>query len=195
MLRYLLRSGEVLTSVYVESAALEMHSFGLGETIGQAQLRNVNGLGEYDRTDSSIHGSITLSLMGDPTLTMNIVPPVTNVTASLSGEVVNINWTGNSPKYRVYRASSLTGDFQVIAETDQLTFTDPSPGANRLYMVRAVDLIQSRSGSYYAGSTGVIAEANSRLSPGKNPVNPLYPVKPLSTSHVLQDLDDWMQTS
>ncbi|MBC8105704.1 MAG: fibronectin type III domain-containing protein [Anaerolineae bacterium] len=194
MLRYLLRSGEALTNIYVESAPLEMHSFGSGETIGQSLLRTINSKGEYDRSASSIHGSITLNLMGDPTLTMNIVQPVSSATATIGAGVVQVAWTGTPAAiYRVYRASSINSDFEFIGETDKTAFTDNSPGANHLYMVRAIELQQSRSGSYFAGSTGAIVDAVTRFVPVKNlpPVN--APIKPGPTQSVMKDLEDWIR--
>ena len=166
-----------------------------GETIGQAALRNWNNTGEYDRSESSIHGSITLSLMGDPTLTMNIVQPASNVTATPSNGQMNVNWSGNALAYRVYRASSLDGDFEFVGETSKTSFTDPSPGTNHLYLVRAVRFIESRSGSYLAGSTGIIADANSRTFPGKNPPTVPFRGKSLTIKNVMSDLEDWIAES
>jgi hypothetical protein len=188
MLRYLLRAGETLTSVYVEAAPFEMHSFGLGETIGHAQIRNLSSRGEYNRSESSIPGSITLSLMGDPTLMMNPVQPVTQVSAMRSGKQVTVSWTGNAPSYRVYRAASLDGDFEFVGETSNTTLVDPAAGAHQLYMVRAIKLIQSRSGSYFAGSTGVIAQSTSKLAP----ITPVRPSTPVSIRDAMRDLEEWL---
>ncbi|CAN5583874.1 hypothetical protein BH09PLA1_BH09PLA1_08340 [soil metagenome] len=193
ILRYLLRSGEVLSNIYVEASPIEMHSFAMGESIGQSLLRTLNSTGEYDRRFSSVRGSITLNLMGDPTLNMYVVPPVSDVKATVSKGAAQISWTGTqAAMYRVYRASSINGDFEFIGETVETTFTDSSPGANDLYMVRAIELQESRSGSFFAGSTGVIVDAATRVIPTRNLPPVKNPILAATTRNVMRELEDWM---
>ena len=141
-----------------------LHHMGLGETIGySARLsqNNRNG-GTYSPQNYATH-DIHIALMGDPTLRLHpVIPPSgLNGTASIKG--MTLSWTSSPDTdlqgYHVYRATApsaafvrLTGD----SPLQQTTFTDSTATTNSFtYMVRAIKLEHSGSGTYLNPSQGI----------------------------------------
>jgi uncharacterized repeat protein (TIGR02543 family) len=143
------------------------HHMGLGEPIGYALLPSTTS-GIYAYSGNSSMNSIHIALMGDPTLRLKYVKPVTNATAVVQGASVNLSWTASAEPdgvagYRVYRAANLAGPYTQLTSSRQtgLSFSDSSPlTGNNFYQVRAIKLETSSSGSYYNTSSGAIASAN-----------------------------------
>jgi hypothetical protein len=135
----------------------------LGEPIGfGARLTQNNGPGGLYRNQvNSCAGQTHIALMGDPTLRLHVVAPPTDVTLSNALEGVNLTWTAAKDSvcgYYVYRAASLNGPFTRLTQSlvKENSFKDSNnPGA--IYMVRAVTLEVSASGSYYNPSQGAFA--------------------------------------
>jgi len=112
--------------------------------------------------------------MGDPTLRNDIVSPVSNVVATKAGLNCNISWSASTQTnvlgYNIYMKNAVNTDYvkinsNLIAGT---TYTDNCllhPGVYK-YMVRAVVLEVSPSGSYYNMSEGIAdtCQNNSSLS-------------------------------
>ncbi len=155
------------------------HHLGLGETLGySARLTQNNGSGGLYRNQiNSAAGGIHVALMGDPTLRLHAVAPVSNLQATSGGANVNLTWTGSSDSvagYHVYRASSASGPFTRVTTTPitQTTYSDTgaTAGANT-YMVRAVKLENTTSGSYYNQSQGIFATASSTGGSGSGNTN------------------------
>ncbi len=135
----------------------------LGETIGYgARLTQNNGpTGLYRNEMNSCAGQIHIALMGDPTLRMHIVAPPSRLTSSIDDKGVNLSWLASLDSvlgYHVYRASDTDGPFTRLTTSPIATtsYTDASPSAtpSSIYMVRAVKLEVSASGSYYNASQG-----------------------------------------
>jgi hypothetical protein len=166
LLREVLADGEALIDIWVEYAPLELHPLGLGQTVGQSLLRTLNNTGEYDQgRPSSTWGSITLNLMGDPTLRMTVVPPVSGASAMIDMDgAAHVSWEPmGGATFRVYRAVSMDGPFEFVGETVKNSFLDPTPGEHPVYMIRAVTLQQTFTATYYAGSTGTFVQATQRV--------------------------------
>jgi hypothetical protein len=76
--------------------------------------------------------------------------------------VVNINWSASADKdvigYYVYRAPAMNAPFTKLTANmlTSTTFQDANPLAQDVYMVRAVKLQQSGSGTYYNLSEGIM---------------------------------------
>jgi hypothetical protein len=115
-----------------------------------------------------------ISLLGDPTLRMDVVKPVTNVTAKPAGASVSVSWTADASEqtgvtYRLYRAQSTgtTAFGQLNWEMLQsgltgTTYTDSSSALSAgayIYMVRAEKLQQAATGGYYNLSQGMFGVA------------------------------------
>lgn len=140
-----------------------VHHMGLGETIGySARLSQNNATnGVYSPPNVGTRGVHT-ALFGDPTLRLHPVKPVGNLLATL-GTGVNLSWTSSPDTaiqgYYVYRSSSRFGPFTRISGANPVagtTFSDASGTASSVYMVRALKLETSASGTYYNLSQGIL---------------------------------------
>ncbi len=147
-----------LTSAWSGQPYWIIHPMALGETIGFSSLLTQNNSGLYDAN----YGlqSISIALMGDPTLRMHIVAPPSALLVSSNGSGgVNLSWNASPDTvlgYHVYCATTSAGPFTRLT-TNLLTglnYTDPAASTN-VYMVRAVKLEVSGSGSYYNASQGI----------------------------------------
>jgi hypothetical protein len=132
---------------------------GLGETIGYSTRLNQNNYGVlYD--DNSDAREVHIALMGDPTLRMHIVAPPSALLVSSNGSGgVNLSWNASPDAvlgYHVYCAPTSAGPFARLTTNvlTSLSYTDPLVSTN-VYMVRAVKLEVSGSGSYYNASEGI----------------------------------------
>jgi hypothetical protein len=168
-----------LASVWSGRPHWFMHHMALGETIGySARLTQNNAPGGlYLNQINSCAGQIHIALMGDPTLRMHIVAPPTNLQLSTNGGGTTLSWVGSSDSvlgYHVYRASTATGPFTRLTSTlaTANTFTDASTASGSTYMVRAVKLETSGSGTYYNPSQGIfISSGNGNQGIVVNPTN------------------------
>lgn len=159
-LRAPLAQGKTLTNVWSGRPHWQFHHMGLGENIGYDVRASQNNSSLYF---SSYGGRfIHLALMGDPTLINDIIAPVSNVIATTSGTNCNITWTASTDAvlgYYIYMKNDTMTDYvrlnqNIITAT---SYTDPCllyPGIYT-YMVRAIRLEVSPSGSYYNLSTGI----------------------------------------
>jgi hypothetical protein len=165
-LRAPLGSGYCLTVMWDGRPHWWLHHMALGETIGystRVSQNNVAG-GLYSTQNWGTH-RIHMALMGDPTLRLHPVIPPANLSAT-SSTGVSLNWTASSDSaiqgYLVYRGNSLNGPFTKISGSALLSktrFTDPSGTPGNIYMVRAVKLEQSASGTYFNPSVGAFIQA------------------------------------
>ncbi len=137
-----------------------LHHMALGEPIGfSARLTQNNGPdGLYQNQVNNGAGDIQIALMGDPTLRMHVVAPPEEATVSTNGDAVTIDWSASPDDvlgYNVYEAPAPEGPFsRVNAEmirSESFTARGPLAGA---YMVRAVKLERSASGTYFNASQG-----------------------------------------
>ena len=151
-----------LTSAWVGRPYWQFHHMALGETIGFSTRLSQNNDGLLYDVNSDGR-SVHIALMGDPTLRMHIVAPPSGllVTANASGGL-DLSWTASPDTvlgYHVYRAPTAAGPFTRL-NTDLITgtsYTDPVVTTN-VYMVRAVKLEVSGSGSYYNASQGIFGQ-------------------------------------
>ncbi len=157
-LRAPLAKGRALTSVWSGRPHWQFHHMGLGEHIGYDVRLSQNNNGLY----YSNYGArfVHMSFMGDPTLRNDVVAPVTDVIAQANGSEVNITWTAspdNAIGYHIYRRVSEEAYTRInFAPVLSTSFTDTClmPGTYN-YMVRALILQTSPSGTYYNMSQGI----------------------------------------
>ena len=181
-------NGYGLTSTSSLGAAPNFWHMGMGETVGdnlvftQKGQPNV-GTGSYNALQ---YVSRETALMGDPTLRMAVVKPATDVHAAIciseEGQDVGaiVSWTPSPDQtvigYRLYRATSMDGPFVRVGgdlSASSTYFIDPT-GTNRdntgsvkyTYMVRAVKLETSNTGSYFNLSQGAFSQVDSGLTVG-----------------------------
>jgi hypothetical protein len=135
------------------------HHMALGEPIGFSARLTMNNAGLYQNQINNFMRGIHIALMGDPTLRMHPVAPPSNFSASGA----SLSWSAspdNVSGYLVYRAGSPNGPFTRLNDSfvQGTSFTDPGGASgNATYMVRAVKLEQTPSGTYYNPSQGVFA--------------------------------------
>ncbi len=147
-----------------------LHPMALGKDIGYCARLTQNNLEyfapnlTYEQLDYPLSRgmrSVHAALMGDPTLRLHAVMPVTNVAAVNGTGNLAINWTASTDTvvgYHVYRSPSTNGPFtrltaNVVTGT---SYTDATvTTGTHTYMVRAVKLETSASGSYYNLSQGI----------------------------------------
>jgi hypothetical protein len=150
-----------LTSAWVGRPYWQLHHMALGETIGFSTRLSQNNDSLYA---SGLYSRwVHIALMGDPTLRMHIVAPPSGFLVATNGfGGVDLSWNASPDTvlgYHVYRAPTAAGPFTRLT-TDLISgtnYTDPVL-TNNVYMVRAVKLEVSGSGSYYNASQGIFQD-------------------------------------
>jgi hypothetical protein len=157
-----------------------LHHMALGEPIGfGARLTQNNGAnGLYRNQINSVAGHAHAALMGDPTLRMHPVGPATSATASSVIGGVQVSWTAAKDSvlgYYVYRAATANGPFTRLTSTPVTgtSWLDKSASGTRSYMVRAIKLETSASGTYYNLSQGAFTTGTGSVTnqPGNSNTN------------------------
>jgi hypothetical protein len=151
-------------------------NFGLASLWTMDQDYNLNGLALGDTLGESLRMALNVNivnrdnqnftcLVGDPTLRLHVLPPPSNAQARKAGARAELTWTPSSDsdaQYYVYRSSTTNSAF-----TRRLTpvpiadsrFIDENPiKSEKFYMVRALKLKSSGSGSYTNLSQGVFTD-------------------------------------
>lgn len=170
-----------LTSCFGGFPHYFFHHMALGETIGfgllLSQNNKTNGL--Y-RPQAQGTYQVHITLLGDPTLRLHPVIPPNDLTASVSETGVALNWRASVDTdlrgYHVYRAASPAGPFVRLNGGALITstgFADAPPSGRQTYMVRAVKLDRSGSGTYFNFSQGIFASVQTGSDPTEPP--PLSP--------------------
>ncbi len=169
LLRSVLASSPLtLASAWAGRPHWQLHHLGLGETLGFCARATQNNPNLYQANYGA--QGVHVALLGDPTLRLHPVAPPT-------GFVIRTNTSGGlrlawqpSPDpvvgYHVYRAATPAGPFARLTPGFGVTneFVDPS-GAGQTYLLRAVKLEVTPSGSYYNLSQGVFQDAVGSFGP------------------------------
>ena len=169
-LRAQIAGGQGLTSVWSAIPNWWFHHMGMGDPIGFSAIQSMNNGMVYTPQNSGwqgpTHGRVHLGLMGDPSLRMKMVAPPTSLQVSNSGGNASFSWTASPDAvqgYYLYQFDQSTGAVSRVVPTliTGTTFLSPTVPfvAGREYMVRAVKLETSTSGSYFNLSLGSIATA------------------------------------
>lgn len=151
----------ILTSCWSGRPHYVFHHMGMGETIGRCIRRTQNNYTTYYCGLSKSKKAIHISLMGDPTLRMHMVGPVENLNAENHNNAISLNWKSPDDEiigYYVYRQDNITNKFEQLNKefiTDTFYTDDLPQQGNNYYMVRALQLTQTASGSYYNLSQGI----------------------------------------
>ncbi len=158
-LRAALASGNTLTNVWSGRPHWQFHHMAMGENIGYSALWAYSN-NEY--TSNLGKRFVHIALMGDPTLRMHVIAPPADLQALESNNNVDLNWvasTDNVLGYYIYRKENPTDTFQRITSDIVVgtSFTDVGVKAQTKYhyLLRAVALEETPSGSYYNLSQGV----------------------------------------
>ena len=147
-----------------------LYHMALGETVGYGARTSQNNAGfatggyVLNVAGRGVH----IALMGDPTLRLHPVLPVTNLVVDSSSGMPSLTWIASADSniegYTVLRASTAAGPFDSIggALIAGTGFTDRTgtPGQSYSYQVRAVKLETSASGTYLNSSQGVFGSGS-----------------------------------
>ncbi|MEW6302594.1 MAG: Ig-like domain-containing protein [Verrucomicrobiota bacterium] len=147
------------------------HHMGLGETIGFSTRLTQNNSGLYRNHSNPFMQRVHFALMGDPTLRLHPVAPPAELRSDIVANGVRLSWSASPDAvagYHVYRAADPLGPFARLTASpvsgDSYTDATFNPGS-ATYMVRAVKLENTPSGTYYNPSQGVFATVNGNLPP------------------------------
>lgn len=161
-------SGWGLASMWMARPQWHLYHMAMGEPIGYGTRITQQNTTLYQSLTYpwNYNAGVHTALMGDPSLRDRVVSPISNLTISNPSEnTVSISWTASSDSglsgYHVYRSTSRYGVYTKITTTPttNTSYTDlvPYTGGNYFYMVRAVKLETSPSGTYYNQSQGIIS--------------------------------------
>jgi len=161
-----------LTAVWAGRPHWFVHHMALGETIGYGAKITMNGqLYHPHQHEREVH----IALMGDPTLRLHPVLPPSNVSAIKNSSGVALTWNNSSDTeiqgYNVYRANSAAGPFTRVNSSlvTSGSYTDTGSSAS-VYMVRAIKLESTPSGTYFNPSQGAFANATTGTESGPIPL-------------------------
>jgi len=166
--------GGALTCGWAGRPHWYLHPMGMGATIGEClQLTQDNGPGGYEPTGGFARG-VHIALMGDPTLRMHRVTPPESVRATSVDGGMHLAWRASPQegvRYHVYRAAAELGPYERLTPIplDDRGYRDTNGSPDAWYMVRAVALQHTPTGSYHNMSQGVFATAGSRAQSSANP--------------------------
>ena len=139
------------------------HHMGLGEPIGFSTRLTMNNSTLYQNETNNFTRAVYIALMGDPTLRLDPITRPGSLSASALNGSVTLAWTGSpdaTAGYHVFRATNAGGPFTRLT-TSAVTGTNFSEAGlsagNYYYMVRAVKMQTTPSGSYFNPSQGIFA--------------------------------------
>lgn len=188
-LRTALGSGDCLAVMWAGRPHWFMHHLALGETLGYSTLKTQNNRysGIYARENPGTF-LVHTALLGDPTLRLHPFQPPSDVRVEAGEGGAVVSWAPSLDPavygYVIYRAKSVNGPFQRIigakAVIAGLSFTDTGGSPRDSYMIRAMKVERSASGTYFNPSIGVIT-ALSDNGGGAIPATPSE-VRPLIIS-------------
>jgi len=178
-LRAPLAAGRALASFWAGRPHWQIHHMGLGEPIGYGTRLSQNNQNIYFA--GAFPRRIHIALMGDPTLRMQYINPPSALVLSPANNQNHVlaTWTaaaGTVLGYHLYAGQNELGPYtrvntQLITAT---TFTDTMPRAGvSWYMVRAVNLDTTASGTFYNASQGILSSITLTPSITTNTVQPL----------------------
>ncbi len=164
-MRTALGSGDCLAVMWTGRPHWWVHHMALGETLGYSTLKTQNNRfgGIYARENPGSYLTHT-SLLGDPTLRQHPFRPPTEVAVEASEDGAKVTWGPSQDPdvfgYVIYRAKSVDGPFARITPLNSVangrSFTDTGGSPRDSYMIRAVKVERTASGSYFNPSIGII---------------------------------------
>lgn len=150
----------LLTATWSGRPVYYFHQMALGQTIGYSALASANSPRNlYHSVFAS--NSVHMALMGDPSLRLHPITPITNLSLKKDCNKITLNWTKSSDTaisgYRIFRADNVDGEYKWVATVATDSFEDKSVKAGlHYYMVRAERLQKTPSGTYYNMALGVM---------------------------------------
>lgn len=168
-LRGALGCGDILTNAWSGRPIWQLYDMALGWHIGYSAKATQNASG-FIFGQGFGATSTHIALMGDPTLRLHAMKRPTDLVASFTEGNVQLGWSISpdaTQGYFVYRSTD-GGDWELIASNhSDSTYIDPCVTASTdyEYMVKAVRLEETGSGTYYNTSLGI----RTAISVAENP--------------------------
>jgi len=163
-------NGMSLASMWSGYPYSYLHHMNMGETIGYGTLISQNNRNTYIYQAEAVDTFFfskgkNVALMGDPSLRLHTVAPVSNLNTVINGTGIHLSWTASSDNvlgYHIYKLDTVTGMYIRLNTpiVTALTYRDNSPSNGKnYYMVRAV-LHENGTGSYNNLSQGIFDTIN-----------------------------------
>lgn len=169
-----------LTNVWSGVPNWYFHHMGMGDNIGYSYLASIKNVDTYVSQSGYLGGvndtayytsnRVQMNLLGDPSLRQVMVSPPTNLQVTNNGGNARFSWSASSNPgllgYYIYEITPST-----VSRLTSSPVTSPYNSAipfisGKAYMVKAVKLETSTTGTYYNTSLGTKANA-SGISPIK----------------------------
>jgi len=175
-LRAAIAQGQTLNAFWAGRPQWQVHHMALGENIGFSSLLTQNNSGNYFVSTLPYFGRwIHITLLGDPTTRMHYIAPPSNLMVVNNNNDADLTWTASPDVvlgYNIYRLDP-NGDSYTKVNSNIVTttiFTDNtvSIGGLNTYIVKAVDLKTTASGSYYNQSLGTSGSDNFSVGISEN---------------------------
>ncbi|MBL0044988.1 MAG: fibronectin type III domain-containing protein [Flavobacteriales bacterium] len=170
-----LGSGKGLTNVWAGIPNWWFHHMGMGDNIGYSTLATMNNTTLYVPQNPGWQGTpysrVHLGLMGDPSLRQLMVPMPSNLQVTNNGGIAAFAWTTTTgvDGYFVYDMGAANGIPVRLNPTmvTGSTFSSPTVPfiSGRQYMVRAVKMETTPTGTYQNLSLGVLGTASGQAAP------------------------------
>ncbi len=174
------------------------HHMSLGEPIGFSTRLTQNNDGALYFANYGTNW-VHFALMGDPSLRLHPVAPPSALAAypdDVTG--VGLSWAPSPDSvmgYYIYRAANSAGPFTLLTANPVAGtfFLDLQGTATSVYMVRALKLEQSASGTYYNLSQGVFQSIDASLAAPqitlRNPTNNTVLILPAEVALIASEFD------
>ena len=173
-LRALIAKGSALAHMWCGTPNWYLHHMAMGEPIGYCALRTMNNANsDYSLQNGGWQGQSMeqshMTLMGDPSLRIRYIAPPTDLVATNEQWFARFTWSPSPAAvdgYHIYRIDDEEGTItritpEAVQDTIFLSTVQFVPGDR--YMVRALQLVTTASGSYYDLSLGAIDVAEGGL--------------------------------
>lgn len=159
-LRSALASGDVLTNAWAGRPVWQLYDMSLGKHIGYCAKLTQDATGNFFNQGFGAK-SAHIALMGDPTLRLHAMRTADNLNATFTNGDIVLTWSpspdGNE-NHIVYRRN-LDLQWEFIGEANnENMFVDVCVNSNTeyTYMIKAVRLERTGSGSYFNTSLGIM---------------------------------------
>ena len=206
-LRAMLGSGNSLVHLWSGIPNWYVYPMAMGGPVGSCMRISVNNT-QQDHAPQNAGwqgqnmGRVHMALMGDPTLRQSYVGPPTDLVVGPSGWTTQFSWSPSSDDvdgYLVHRIDTVSGGFvrvtpQVVTDTFFVSTELYAPGTR--YLVRAIKLVTSNTGSYFDLSLGASAQAMGPAVPDCEnvPGGPAIPGTPCDDGDPLTIQDTFDET-
>jgi hypothetical protein len=167
-LRTILASGKVLTTAWVGAPHWFFHPMAMGENMGLCTILTQNNVETYHAGD--FPGSVTVNLLGDPTLKSFITEPPSDLSYYAEGNAVNLEWQHKNPEilgFNIYKWMESKLHFEKVntAIITSLKYVDScaTRSPSSYYVLRAVNREITPSGSFLNESVGISIQVDNNL--------------------------------